>query len=173
MKRIFQITGYKNSGKTTLIEGLLPIFLNMKLKTCVIKHDVHGFEADPEGTDTNRFRQAGAAATVITSPWRTSLVMEEETPLPELVSRFEEDGSYDLILIEGFKREHYPKVVLLRSIEDIVLLDELTHIKGILIREESQEGIMSAIPSVYCKVPCYLHHETERIAELILNTTGS
>lgn len=173
MKRIIQITGYKNSGKTTLIEGLLPIFLNMKLKTAVIKHDVHGFEADPKGTDTNRLRQAGAAATAITSPWRTALVIEEETPLSELVSRFEEDGSYDLILIEGFKREHYPKLVLLRSIEDIMLLDELTHIEGILVREEAYEGILSAMPAAYRQLPCYLCHDTGRISKLILNTPGS
>lgn len=121
MAPIIQIVGYKNSGKTTLIARLVAMLHALNLRVAVIKHDVHGFEVDREGTDTYRHRQAGASAVAIVSPWRTAIVEERETPLADLIGHFQ---AYDLIIVEGFKREPYPKIVLIRSAEDEHLLTE-------------------------------------------------
>lgn len=132
MTPVVQIVGYKNSGKTTLITRLVKIFNGMSLRVAVIKHDLHGFEADREGTDSFRFREAGAAAAAITSPWRTAIFEERETPLAKLIEQFDR---YDLILVEGFKREAYPKMVLLRSAEDEPLIQDLQQVFAVVQKE--------------------------------------
>jgi len=129
---VIQIVGYKDSGKTTLIGRLLPLFSSMNLRVAVIKHDAHGFEIDHSGTDTYAYRQHGAVAIAITSPDRTALIEEQETSLKELIERF---GGYDLILVEGHKQEAFPKIVMLRSGEDRILLQELNQVKACVVRE--------------------------------------
>ncbi|WP_435925543.1 molybdopterin-guanine dinucleotide biosynthesis protein B [Paenibacillus sp. DYY-L-2] len=171
MKPVIQICGYKNSGKTTLIAGLLPLLRAMHLRVAVIKHDVHGFEADVEGTDTYKLRTAGAAATAITSPMRTAVIEECETPLTALVERFQ---SYDLIIVEGFKREAYPKLVLMRSEEDLELVSELEGIQGIVLRRDlfggtmdlSAEELLSRLTQ-NTRWPVFYGDDVEHIAQLI------
>ncbi|WP_110932752.1 molybdopterin-guanine dinucleotide biosynthesis protein B [Paenibacillus bouchesdurhonensis] len=165
---VIQIVGYKNSGKTTLIGKLLEILNAMNLRVAVIKHDVHGFEADRESTDTFRHRRAGAVATAITSPWRTAIIEEQETRLSDLIKHFED---YDMTIIEGFKQESYPKIVLIRDKEDLALLQELTQIRAVVFRQEAEEcldndgtgGVL-----IGSKVPCYKADEVEEIAKLAI-----
>lgn len=165
---VIQIVGYKNSGKTTLIGKLLEILNAMNLRVAVIKHDVHGFEADRESTDTFRHRRAGAIATAITSPWRTAIIEEQETKLGELIRHFDD---YDMTIIEGFKHESYPKIVLIRDREDLPLLEDLTDIRAVVFREEAQEclnhdgtgGVVSG-----SELPCYKIDDVEEIAKLII-----
>lgn len=157
MAPVIQIVGYKNSGKTTLITRLAKLFNGINLRVAVIKHDLHGFDADREGTDSFRHREAGAAAAAITSPWRTAIFEERETTLAELVARF--DG-YDLILVEGFKQASYPKMVLLRSAEDEPLIRELSQVCAI-VRKEADFSVNDAGPLRFQR------DEIEQIAEYI------
>ena len=62
---VIAVSGVKNSGKTTLIEAMLPLLAEAGLRVAVIKHDGHCFDPDPPGTDTGRFMAAGAAGTAI------------------------------------------------------------------------------------------------------------
>lgn len=171
MKPVIQICGYKNSGKTTLIAGLLPFLHAMNLRVAFIKHDVHGFEADVEGTDTYKLRTAGAAATAITSPIRTAVIEECETPLAALIERFQ---PYDLILVEGFKREAYPKLVLMRSEEDLELVSELEGIQGIVLRRDlfggtkdlPAEELLSGLAQ-NIRWPVFYGDDVERIARFM------
>lgn len=165
---VIQIVGYKNSGKTTLIGKLLEIFNAMKLRVAVIKHDIHGFEADRESTDTFRHRRAGAVATAITSPWRTAIIEERETMLSGLINHFE---AYDLTIVEGFKQEDYPKIVLIRSREDLTLLEELTEIRAAVFRQEAggcldNDGTGGVLAG--SGLPCYHINEVEELAKLII-----
>lgn len=165
---VIQIVGYKNSGKTTLIGKLLQILNAMNLRVAVIKHDVHGFEADRESTDTFRHRRAGAVATAITSPWRTAIIEERETRLRELVKHFED---YDMTIVEGFKQETYPKIVLIRDKADLPLLQELTEVRAAVFRQEAEGcldndgtgGILAG-----SDLPCYHIDDVEEIAKLII-----
>ncbi|WP_373229370.1 molybdopterin-guanine dinucleotide biosynthesis protein B [Cohnella sp.] len=133
MMKIFQVVGYKNAGKTTLVCEIVRELTNKGLRVGTVKHDVHDFEPDVTGTDTWQHRQAGAHITAITSPSRTAWVQEQSTPLEELVSDIREHA-LDYLIIEGFKSAAYPKVVLLRNEQDNVLLS-LTNIIAVIVRE--------------------------------------
>lgn len=167
MSFVIQLVGYKNSGKTTLMSSLLRIFNNKDLNVAVIKHDVHGFESDPEGTDTYLLRQSGAKATAITSPWRTAIIEEQETDLAKLIERF---NTYDIIMVEGFKREDYPKIVLIGRNEDYELVQQLSHICAVVFRDEAEEcrraverdGVLNEF-----NIPCFGSHDIEEIASWI------
>ncbi|WP_334071201.1 molybdopterin-guanine dinucleotide biosynthesis protein B [Paenibacillus sp. A14] len=171
---VIQVVGYKNSGKTTLIGRLLPLLREKGVRAAVIKHDVHGFEGDVPGTDTHKFRMSGAAATAITSPWRTAVVEERESPLTDLIERFQ---TYDLIVIEGFKREPYPKLVLVRDEgEDLGLLDSLSDVIGVIYRPghscsggDPGEAVDSAMKDIHRDygVPVFHAENVEEIARWI------
>lgn len=124
---VCQIVGYKNRGKTTLIAALIPILRSQGFSVAVIKHDVHGFEADRPGTDTWLHREAGAEAVSITSNESSYVWESSSRSLKELVNGF---VRYDYVLVEGFKDEDFPKIVLIREHEDLELLVRLNNVKA-------------------------------------------
>ena len=105
------ISGVKNSGKTTLIEGILPLLTAAGLTVAVIKHDGHSFDPDPPGTDTGRFMAAGAAGTAIFDGEKFKIVKRQPVTEDFLMAQFPEA---DLILLEGFKHSALPKLELVR-----------------------------------------------------------
>ena len=109
------IVGRRNSGKTGLIERLLPELAARGRRVATIKHDAHDFEIDIPGKDTWRHRQAGSGTTVIASSSKVAMVRltEREAGLEELLRLV--DSSYDLVLIEGLRRSPLPKILVHRS----------------------------------------------------------
>jgi len=122
---VFQIVGYKNAGKTTLITSLIKKMQANGLKVGTIKHHGHGGKPDRvQGTDTDKQMAAGAACAAVLGEQEWQLLIGEEaapslTKMVELYAQF----GVDLILIEGFKQARYPKIVLLRDNSDVKLLD--------------------------------------------------
>jgi molybdopterin-guanine dinucleotide biosynthesis protein B len=114
MPPIVSIVSKKNSGKTTLLEKLIPELCRRGYRVGTVKHDHHGFDIDREGKDTWRHKQAGAATVVISSPKKIALVkdLEAEMDLDEIVSRFFDD--MDLVLTEGYKRGGKPQIEVFR-----------------------------------------------------------
>lgn len=113
MPVITAVSGIKNTGKTTLITQLIPCFTKKGLKTAVIKHDGHEFEADVAGTDSWFHKQAGAYGTAVFSAGKFMVVKDQQnTGEQELMEFFPEA---DVILLEGFKNSDYPKVELVRK----------------------------------------------------------
>jgi len=114
--KIFGISGYSNSGKTTLIERLVPLFAVGGLRVSLIKHAHHGFDVDHPGKDSYRHRHAGCGEVLVTSSVRWALMHElrgaPEPTLQDLVKRI---APCDLLLIEGYKREPIPKLEVYRS----------------------------------------------------------
>jgi len=110
--RLFAVSGVKNSGKTTLIEKLLPLLAERGVKTAVIKHDGHSFTPDTPGTDSFRFFAAGACGTAIFDGEKFSVTHRAKTTERELAALFPDA---DLILLEGFKESKYPKIELIRK----------------------------------------------------------
>lgn len=111
MPRVISVCGVKNSGKTTLIESLIPLFTEDGFKVGVIKHDGHEFEIDREGTDTSRFIKAGAYKTAIFSATRHAVV-GGQTDVDSLINLFPEA---DVIIVEGLKDSDIPKVEVVRN----------------------------------------------------------
>ncbi|HIE29391.1 TPA: molybdopterin-guanine dinucleotide biosynthesis protein B [Candidatus Poribacteria bacterium] len=112
---IISIVGKSNSGKTTLIEKLVPELKSRGLKVGTIKHDVHGFELDQEGKDTWRHAQAGVDTVVISSPQKAACIkrVDAELTLDGLVCQFLSD--MDIVLTEGYKRQDKPKIEIYRA----------------------------------------------------------
>ncbi len=114
--RIFGITGWKNSGKTTLTVKLVAELSARGYRVSTVKHAHHAFDIDREGTDSYRHRIAGAQEVAIVSGARWALMHElrgeEEPPLAAILSRL---GECDLVLVEGYKREAHPKIELRRK----------------------------------------------------------
>lgn len=108
------IVGKSNSGKTTLIEKVVPELVKMGLRVGTVKHDAHSFEIDHPGKDSWRHGQAGAEAYVIASPERLAFIakLESELPLAQIVDRFY-DG-FDIVVAEGYKRTAPHRVELFR-----------------------------------------------------------
>ena len=104
---IFAICGYKNSGKTTLIEKLIPILKRRGYQVAVIKHDGHDFESDVPGTDSYRHQKAGAYGTAVFSKNRFLITRQHEYPNEKML--FLAFPEADIILLEGMKDSHYPK----------------------------------------------------------------
>jgi molybdopterin-guanine dinucleotide biosynthesis protein B len=107
--------GYSNSGKTTLIEKLIPIFRAHGLTVSAIKNAHHGFDMDRPGKDSFRYREAGAGQVLISTGQRWALLTETPKPstLDELLQRLD---SCDLVIVEGFKSEgQIPRIEVWRS----------------------------------------------------------
>jgi molybdopterin-guanine dinucleotide biosynthesis protein B len=113
---ILCFVGRSNSGKTTLIERVIPELVRAGYKVATVKHAGHGFDLDTEGKDSWRHKQAGASSVIIVS--KSSMAMFADVPdqmkVEEVRDRFV-DGSYDLIIAEGWRSEGYPKIVVVRD----------------------------------------------------------
>lgn len=106
------VMGWANSGKTTFLEGLIPILTGCGIRVAVIKHDAHGISVDHEGKDTWRLAKAGAETTAILGPDQWAIMSREETDLDALRRKL---PPVDLILGEGFKFSHLPKIEVHRK----------------------------------------------------------
>ena len=110
---VLAVSGVHNSGKTTLLEKLLPVLRSRGLKVGIIKHDGHDFTPDVPGTDSFRLREAGAEGVAVYSGTRYLLTEEFHLTEQDLLALFERHG-YDLVLLEGFKSSGWPKIEVVR-----------------------------------------------------------
>src|ERR1044072_446584 len=108
--------GKSNSGKTTVIARILPELVRSGAKIATVKHAGHGFDLDTEGKDSWRHKQAGASSVVILSKGSMAMFADasDQLKVEDIRARFL-DGSYDLIIAEGWKHEGYPKIVIIRE----------------------------------------------------------
>ncbi len=115
MPPVISIVGRTNSGKTTLIEKLIPELEERGYRVGTIKRDAHRFQMDQPGKDTWRHARAGARTVAISSSDKFAVIKktEGETSLDELVRSCFED--LDIVLTEGYKRGDKPKIEVVRS----------------------------------------------------------
>ena len=113
---ILSFVGRSNSGKTTLIERVIPELVRNGYKVATVKHAGHGFDLDTEGKDSWRHKLAGASAVIVMS--KSSLAMfadvYDHMKVEEVRDRYL-DSTYDLIIAEGWRGEDYPKIVVVRD----------------------------------------------------------
>jgi len=126
---IYGVVGWKNSGKTGLMERLVAEFVSRGLSVSTLKHAHHSFEVDRPGKDSDRHRVAGAKQVLLSSSNRWALMSElrgaAEPPLAELLAKL---SPVDLVLIEGYKRDTHPKIEAHRQEtgQPLIALDDST-----------------------------------------------
>ncbi|MCT4555981.1 MAG: molybdopterin-guanine dinucleotide biosynthesis protein B [Pelagimonas sp.] len=115
MKR-YGVTGWKNAGKTGLMERLVSDITARGFSVSTVKHAHHSFDVDQPGKDSHRHREAGAHEVLLASKHRIALMTElrgsDEPSLEDLLARL---SPVDLVLIEGYKRDRHPKVEAFRA----------------------------------------------------------
>ena len=115
--KIYGVTGWKNAGKTGLMERLVAEITSRGLSVSTIKHAHHSFDVDYPGKDSHRHRVAGAHEVLLASKNRIALMQElrdhEEPELAHLLTRL---SPVDLVLIEGYKRDRHPKIEAHRAV---------------------------------------------------------
>lgn len=113
--KVFGITGWKNGGKTGLVERLVAEFSARGLDVATIKHAHHVADVDHEGTDTYRHRQAGAGQVILSATSRWAHMVEHGGDEPSLADSLKRLNPCDLVLVEGFKRSDIPKIEAYRA----------------------------------------------------------
>lgn len=136
---VIQVVGYKNAGKTTLVCRLVQALAGQGYRMGTVKHDAHGFDMDHPGRDTWKHSEAGAAVVAITSEnaGKTAIIEQRYTPLEELLERMDH---LDAVIVEGFKEETYPKIVILRSHDDLGLLQRVRNVVAVASRIPDWSG---------------------------------
>lgn len=113
--RVFGFAGWSGSGKTSLIEALIPRLTAVGVRVSLVKHAHHTFDVDHPGKDSHRHRMAGCVEVLVSSPARWALMHElrgeRELGLREAIDRL---SPADLVLVEGYKRARIPKLEIWR-----------------------------------------------------------
>ena len=141
---IVSIVGKSDSGKTTLIEKIIPELNRRGYKVATIKHDVHGSDVDREGKDSWRHKRAGAHTTIVSSPQKIAIVrdVERDLPLDDLRGRFISD--VDIIITEGYKKDRHPKIEVYKDTHEELLCSK----KDILVAVVSDKEFDVGVPCV-------------------------
>ena len=114
--KLFGVVGYKNAGKTGLMERLVAEISERGLRVSTLKHAHHSFDIDQQGKDSYRHRDAGAHQVLLASSTRWALMTElrgdNEPPLAKLLALLD---PVDLVLVEGYKRDTHAKIEAFRA----------------------------------------------------------
>ncbi|MDX1784545.1 molybdopterin-guanine dinucleotide biosynthesis protein B [Roseovarius sp. ZX-A-9] len=115
--KLYGVTGWKNAGKTGLMERLVADITARGFTVSTVKHAHHSFDVDHPGKDSHRHRTAGATEVLLASKSRIALMHElrdaAEPPLKTLLARL---SPVDLVLVEGYKRDAHPKIEAYRAV---------------------------------------------------------
>lgn len=115
--RIYGVVGWKNAGKTGLMERLVTEITGRGISVSTVKHAHHSFDVDHPGKDSHRHRLAGATEVLLSSRNRVALMHElRDAPEPSLADLLARLSPVDLILVEGYKRDTHPKVEAHRAV---------------------------------------------------------
>ena len=113
--KVYGVIGWKNSGKTGLMERLVADITGRGFTVSTVKHVHHAVDLDHPGKDSFRHRQAGAQEVILASADRFALMAEYRGPEPELPAILSRLAPVDLVLVEGYKRDAHPKIEVWRA----------------------------------------------------------
>ena len=161
---IVSITGRSESGKTTLMEKLIPELVNRDYKVATVKHDSHSFEFDKKGKDSWRHKNAGSSIAIVSSPKGIAIFRDAERDLTLEELREEHTKGVDIILAEGYKNSIHPKIEvdrldtekgLLCTVEDnlIAIVSKREHKLGIpVFNPEDIAGLTNLIEEKFLSI---------------------
>ena len=161
--KVYGVIGWKNSGKTSLMERLVADITARGFSVSTVKHVHHEVDLDQPGKDTFRHRQAGAREVVLASKDRFALMVEHRGPEPDLTAVLARLAPVDLVLVEGYKRDSHRKVEVWRSETG----QQMIQPGDPLIR-----AVATDAPVVALTVPVLDLNDTAAVADFILTETG-
>jgi molybdopterin-guanine dinucleotide biosynthesis protein MobB len=161
--RVYGVVGWKNAGKTGLMERLVAEITGRGFSVSTVKHAQHTFDVDHPGKDSHRHRIAGAREVLLTSRNRFALMHElrdeEEPALADLLGHL---APVDLVLIEGYKRDDHPKVEAHRAETGNPLIAP---------DDPTVRAVASDVPLMLDR-PVFDLNDTRAIADFILSEVG-
>ncbi len=155
MLPIISVVGKSKSGKTTLIEKLIPELKKRGYRIGTIKHAVHNFDMDKKGKDSWRHKAAGADTVIITSRERIVMVKDENFVRLESIEKYFDD--VDFVITEGFKKENRPKIEVYQSHKN----------KAPLCKDDKTVIALVTDSNISVNVPIFGLEEIEALADLI------
>ena len=161
--KLYGVVGWKNAGKTGLMERLVSDITARGVTVSTVKHAHHAFDVDHLGKDSYRHRIAGAREVLLASRNRVALMQElrdqDEPTLPELLARL---SPVDLVLIEGYKRDAHPKVEAHRAITG----------NALIAPDDPTIRAVASDTAVDLGRPVFDLNDTRAIADFILSEVG-
>ncbi len=162
--RIYGIVGWKNAGKTGLVERLVTEITSRGFTVSTLKHAHHSFDVDQPGRDSHRHRMAGATEVLLSSRTRWALMHEnrasDEATLAQLLAHIE---PVDLVLIEGFKRDTHPKLEACRTETGNQLIAK---------DDSNVKAVASDVALTGLTIPVFDLNDTTAVADFILSEVG-
>ncbi|MEP3441975.1 MAG: molybdopterin-guanine dinucleotide biosynthesis protein B [Sulfitobacter sp.] len=161
--RVFGVVGWKNAGKTGLMERLVTEITGRGFTVSTVKHAHHSFDVDHEGKDSFRHRTAGASQVLLASRNRIALMHElRGAPEPPLVELLAQLAPVDLVLVEGYKRDAHPKVEAYRAVTG----------NPFIAPEDPTIRALASDTPVALDRPVFDLNDTVAIADFILSEVG-
>jgi molybdopterin-guanine dinucleotide biosynthesis protein MobB len=161
--KIFGVVGWKNTGKTGLMERLVAEITGRGISVSTIKHAHHAFDVDHQGKDSFRHREAGANEVLLSSRKRWALMHEVRAQEPSLADLLTHLAPVDLVLIEGYKRDDHAKIEAHRNAAGQPLIAD---------NDPSVVAVASDVDLNGIKQPVLALDDTIAIADFILEYTG-
>lgn len=161
--KVYGVIGWKNAGKTGLMERLVAEIAGRGLSVSTVKHVHHDVDLDQPGKDTYRHRQAGAAEVVLASARRFALLREHRGAEPDLAEVLARLAPVDLVLVEGYKRDAHFKVEVWRAETGQPLIQP----GDPLVRAVATDAALGPLP-----VPVLDLNDTAAVAGFILRDLG-
>lgn len=161
--RIYGVVGWKNAGKTGLMERLVTEITGRGVTVSTVKHAHHRFDIDQPGKDSHRHRMAGATEVLLASRNRFALMHElrnEGEPL--LSALLEKLAPVDLVLVEGYKRDTHPKVEAHRAVTG----------NPLIAPEDPTIRAVASDTALDIDRPVFDLNDTKAIADFILREAG-
>jgi molybdopterin-guanine dinucleotide biosynthesis adapter protein len=159
---IYGIIGWKNAGKTSLMERLVTHITALGFTVSTVKHVHHDVDLDQPGKDTFRHRAAGAREVVLASAHRFAILHEHRGPEPDLSAVLARMAPVDLVLVEGYKRDAHAKVEVFRTGEG----------RALIAPGDPTVRAVATDTAVDVAVPVIDLNDTAAVADFILREVG-
>lgn len=161
--KVYGVTGWKNSGKTGLMERLVSEFTARGLAVSTVKHAHHDTDIDQPGRDSYRHREAGARQVLLATPRRWAVMHElRGAPEPSLADLLAQLAPVDLVLVEGYKQGAHPKIEAHRA----------ENAKPPLAQDNPTVRALACDSVLATDLPCFDLDDTRGIADFILRDLG-
>jgi len=158
MRKVIGIVGWKDVGKTFVVTEIIKLLVQKGYKVGSIKHAHHNFDIDHQGTDSYKHRKSGSSEVIISSSKRWAKISEnnnkKEKNLNELLKEF---NDIDVAIVEGFKKENYPKIEIV-SQDSKIINNDINNVVAIVA-----DNIMES------NIPVFKKNDVESLTQFIID----